>query len=122
MKAIYYLASPYSHKRWWVRWYRWYKVCQVGAILTKQGYTLLEPIAMCHWNSFLFGLPPGYDFWKSRDRAFIERSDGLFVLTLPGWKESVGVQDEIIHAKRLGKPIQYLELYDNKVFQVEIKD
>jgi hypothetical protein len=31
------------------------------------------------------------------------------VLTLPGWRESVGVQAEIAIARELGKPVTFLQ-------------
>ncbi len=107
---VYYLASPYSHKQQAVMDMRYEMVNMAGAILIKEGFILIEPIAMCHHKSGKYDLPTGYEYWKTRDRTFIERSDGIIVLTLDGWKESVGVSDEIQYSYYLGKQIVYLSL------------
>jgi hypothetical protein len=38
----------------------------------------------------------------------LARCDEVVVLTLAGWRESVGVQTEIRIAAELGKPVQYV--------------
>ena len=103
--AIYYLASPYSHQNPFIKAYRYLAVDYSAAILTNEGFKLLEPISQCHHKALAYELPTGYEFWKTRDREFIKRSDGVFVLTLPGWKESIGVKDELAYAAELGRPI-----------------
>jgi len=56
----------------------------------------------------LHGLPLNWKFWEQFDRAFLVRSDEVVVLTLPGWRESVGVAAEIQIAREFGKPFSYL--------------
>ena len=102
---VWYLASPYSHKNSDIMEKRYAEVSDVAAQLILAGLILIEPIAMCHHKSLKYQLPTGYEYWKTRDRTFIERSDGVIVLLIPGWKESVGVTDEIAYAKSLGKPV-----------------
>ncbi len=46
---------------------------------------------------------------KHQDRALLERCDQLVVLMLDGWRESVGVQAEILIASELGIPTRYWE-------------
>ena len=106
---LYYLASPYSHDNTFIKQFRYEAVIYTGSMLTKMGHTLIEPIAMCHEQSLRHELPGGYAFWKARDRNFISISDGIIVLTLPGWDDSVGVLDEIEWAKELGIEVHYLD-------------
>lgn len=106
---LYYFASPYSHKNPFVQNMRYETTIFAASQLTAQGYRLLEPIAMCHEQASRYGLPAGYEFWKTRDRGFIDISDGVIVLTLPGWKKSVGVMDEIKYAESTGKWVHYLD-------------
>lgn len=109
---MYYLASPYSYLGnskiigAIVRWWRHRKVSQAAIHLIRNGYTCFEPIAMCHWKT---GLPTGYGFWQRRDRWFIRKCDGIIVLTLRGWQESEGVQDEIQYARSRGLDVIYLD-------------
>lgn len=105
---LYYLASPYSHDNSLVRQLRYEAVIYTASELTKDGFRLIEPIGMCHQQSLQHGMPTGYEFWKTRDRGFIDVCDVVIVLTINGWYESEGVTDEILHAKETGKPVYYL--------------
>ena len=55
------------------------------------------------------GLPAGWRFWERRSAAHCIGCGQRVVLTLDGWRESVGVQTEIRLAGELGKPVRYLE-------------
>ncbi len=105
---VWYLASPYSSTDPEMVHKRYKAVNKAGAILCKEGFILIEPIAMCHHKSLEFDLPQGYEYWKTRDRKFVSMSDGILVLQLPGWIESTGVTDEVAYAQSLGKPVMYL--------------
>jgi hypothetical protein len=105
---LYYLASPYSHKNPFIRAYRYLAVDYAAAVLTDQGFRLLEPISMCHHKTVNYNMESGYEFWKVRDRGFIDVSDGVIVLTMPGWLRSIGVMDEIDHANDQDKPVYEL--------------
>lgn len=54
-------------------------------------------------------LPTDFEFWRQYDKAIISRCSELWVLTLPGWSESVGVAAEIEIANRLSIPVRYVE-------------
>lgn len=116
---LYYLASPYSYispkntlfhrlKSMYIRHKRFKQVTEAAVKLIQAGYTCLEPIAMCHYKSLRYTLPSGYKFWKTRDRWFIRKCDGIIILTLSGWKESEGVQDELNYARSLGKDVVFM--------------
>ena len=106
---LYYFASPYSHPNPLVKNVRYEMTVYLSSTLTKQGFRLLEPIAMCHDQAMKYTLPTGYSFWQTRDRGFIDVSDAVIVAKMKGWLESEGVQDEIEHALSTGKPVHYLE-------------
>lgn len=116
----YYLASPYSHRDPRVKEFRAFGVQVAAAMLTMQGYRLLEPITSCHAKSQIFQLPTGYEYWQTRDRDYIARSDGVIVFAMQGWKESVGVCDELEYAKELGLPVYMLG--QNAIFPQSILD
>lgn len=113
---VWYLASPYSsaipegNDKNTVMAQRHHDVQQIGAVLIQLGYLLIEPIAMCAYKANNWALPQNYDYWKGRDRAFIDRCDGVIVANMEGWKESVGVTDEITYAKSQNKPVYLLDL------------
>ena len=66
-----------------------------------------QPIAHSHPITERFKLPVDWNFWQHFDRAMIQKSDGLEVLMLPGWRRSVGVTAEINFAR--GLPIAFKE-------------
>ena len=111
-EQLYYFASPYSSENSFVRQIRYEATIYAASELTKIGFRLLEPIAMCHEQSNRHQMPSGYQFWQSRDRGFIDICDAVIVLQLEGWKESEGVSDEIQYAKSLGKEVHLLHVDD----------
>ena len=102
-----YLASPYSHPDPAVREARFRAACRAAALLMRRGEAVFSPIAHSHCIA-TYGLPIHWRFWEPIDRWHIERCDGLIVLTLDGWRDSVGVQAEIRIAVERGKPVRYV--------------
>jgi nucleoside 2-deoxyribosyltransferase len=102
-----YLASPYSHPDATVRDARFQAVCRAAAALIRAGQHVFSPIAHSHAIA-TYGLPTDWAYWESAARAHLETSDEVVVLTLDGWRESIGVAAEIAIAAELGKPVRYL--------------
>ena len=109
-KSLIYLASPYMHERSAIRELRFYKVCRAVAFLLKEDTSIMifSPIAHSH-NICMHGLKSGFDFWKEFDFRMLNGCDELWVLTLDGYKESIGVSAEIRYAVNLGKPVSYVD-------------
>lgn len=55
-----------------------------------------------------YGLPTDWSFWEKMDRRMIERSSGLLVLMLDGWRASTGVRAELDLARQFEKPVCFL--------------
>lgn len=107
---VYYLASPYSHVERRVVDFRYKEQQRLhSALISKYKATILAPIEQCHNLTRNFDLPSGYEFWKKRDRKFIDMSDGIVICLMEGWKESVGVSDELAYAKAKGKEVYFLD-------------
>ena len=102
-----YLASPYTHPDARVRERRFQEACRASAALLRAGVVVFSPIAHSHPIAN-YGLPTNWEFWERVDREYLARCDLLAVLTLPGWRESVGVQAEIQIAIELGLRIIFL--------------
>lgn len=102
-----YLASPYTHSNVHVREWRFREACRAAAALLRAGVTVFSPIAHSHPIAH-FGMPTSWEFWSQVDREYLSRCDVLAVLTLPGWRESVGVQAEIRLARELGLPVVFV--------------
>lgn len=103
-----YLASPYSHVDPTIKEARYQAVCRAAAKLVAQGMHVLSPVAASHGLHVHGGLDMRWDFWKDYDRELIGMCDGLIVVTMDGWQESVGVKAEIEIARELGLPITYM--------------
>ncbi|MCI0333654.1 MAG: DUF1937 family protein [Planctomycetes bacterium] len=102
-----YLASPYTHQDANVRQWRFHEACRAAAALLRAGVTVFSPIAHSHPIA-RFGMPTSWEFWSQVDREYLSRCDVLAVLTLAGWRESVGVQAEIELAREMGIPVVYV--------------
>jgi hypothetical protein len=78
---------------------------RIMKLLMLQGYIVMCPVILGHG----LGLPTDWQFWEEYDIAFLEWCDEIWIIMLPGWKESNGVQSEIKVAKLLNKKRVYLE-------------
>lgn len=107
-----YLASPYSHPNPAVRQARFEAACRAAAKLFKDGHHVISPVVYTHPIA-QHGLPLDWAFWQSFDRHLLEMCDELWVLTLPGWRESRGVLAEVRLASESGKPVRYVDRHTN---------
>lgn len=103
-----YLACPYTHIRTSVRVNRFHYVNAAAGALIADGMLVFSPISHSHPITIDAQIPSTWAYWEKHDRAMLEACSKLVVLTLDGWKESVGVQAEIAIAKELGIPVEYM--------------
>jgi len=104
---VIYLASPYSHPNPAVREQRFQSACRAAAALILVGQPVFSPIAHSH-PLVAYGLPTDWSYWECSAKAHLKTSDEVVVLTLEGWKQSVGVAAEVRIAAELGIPVRYL--------------
>ena len=109
-RPIWYMASPYNHDDPDVRQARFEAVCQVAASYLKQGLSLFSPIAHSHpieVEGFINGgiAAPDASFWRDWDLPLMEACCGIITVTLPGWKDSVGVAGEEEFFRLSGLPV-----------------
>lgn len=109
-RKLIYIAGPYSHKSKKVSNARERALTLYAAKLITQGLHVWSPITESHQYSKVLGLKGSWDFWSEHDLLMLSKCDELRVLMLDGWDISVGVTAEIAEAKRLGIPIQYIEV------------
>ncbi len=102
-----YIATPYSHPDEKVRLARFDAANRKAAELMLKGYAVFSPIS--HSHPITAYIPPedvdNWEFWKGQDIPLLEWADELWVMEVDGWKESIGVQDEIKRAKELNMPV-----------------
>ena len=103
-----YLATPYTGME-----DEAYKtVNQVAGRLMEIGYIVFSPVTHGHTLATTPGikLPLSHEFWLAQCEPFIcDWAEEVFVLKLPGWEKSIGVEWETNLAKKLGIPVSYLE-------------
>jgi len=105
-----YLASPYTDPDPKVREVRFHQAAVAAGRMMREGQTVFSPIVHCHPIALLVGLPTDWNFWRTYCELFAGKCRKLVVLKLDGWEASVGVQKEVAIAKRLGIPVEYIDL------------
>jgi hypothetical protein len=104
---VIYLACPYSHPDLAVREARFQAAFRVAADLLLAGEVVYTPVVYGH-PLVAMGVPGDWNFWSRFDHAMIEHCDEVRVLALPGWDTSVGVRQEVLFARSLGKPVTFV--------------
>ena len=109
MKLIY-LASPFSSPSKALQHRRYKAVTKAGAYLTKHtGAAFILPITQSY--ALVKAMPSlGGSFisWAEIDFTLLSKCDELWVLTIPGWRESLGVMSEIKFAMNNNIPMWYV--------------
>lgn len=120
LKLIY-LAAPYTDSNYLVQSKRAGQAAKAAARLMSQGYHVFAPTVHGHqidkWTHAT-EYDIAYSHWIATGLDFLERSELMYVLTLPGWDQSTGVKGEIALAWRLEKPIFLLDhrTYETKEY------
>lgn len=112
--GVYYLSSPYSSPDPEVVNRRYLEIDEIGYKLLMRGITLIEPIAASHMKSLKFKMPSDAAWWRTHYTRQIAVSTGVIVAMMDGWDKSVGVQEEIAIAKKMGKVVIYYNPKDSK--------
>jgi hypothetical protein len=105
-----YVASPYTHQDNNIQGERYRLACAVIIGLMTKGISAFSPVAMNVPIAMMLHSQATWDQWRAFCSEIMSKCDELIVVTLPGWRESKGVQLEIEAAEKLGKPITYKEL------------
>lgn len=114
-----YLASPYTFKgpnitkaqRKYVQEIRYEQITRIaGLLIDKWQYAFILPITMSHSTAKYMKKRDGeFKFWENIDLTYISRCDELWVVTMDGWGDSIGVQAEIMFANEKGIKVRYVD-------------
>lgn len=106
-----YVASPYSHDDERIRNLRAQQVEEVAGLLQNDfNYAFILPITMSHnTGKHMTNKGFSFDHWRDKDLTYIDCCDELWVITLNGWKESIGVKEEMLFANLKGIPVRFIE-------------
>lgn len=111
MNRLIYLAAPYSHKCRAVREARFHYVNRIAADLFARGVFCYSPITHSHLICLASNgkIPPDSDIWYKHGLLMARKSDECYVVCLPGWRDSIGVNEyEIPYFKRANKPLDMI--------------
>lgn len=112
MKLLY-LACPYTGTAQ-EREMRFQEATRVSAFLMTQGFNVFSPLTHSHLIAqFLPEFTNTHGFWLTKDKQILKFCDELHILKLPGWENSLGVQEERAFAEDNEMPIVYWE-YPNE--------
>ena len=75
----------------------------------QNGHIVFSPISHSHPISLTMDNSLSHEFWLNQDKSFVEWADEIYVLCLPGWDKSKGINIELGWAKEMGKKIQWLK-------------
>ena len=103
-----YLASPYSHPDPAVQLARYQKAMEYCVhAATERNEIIYSPIMHWHVASYQYNLPTDAQYWKYQNESLILHCSSIRVLMLDGWRESIGVQEEIGFAGLRLIPVHY---------------
>jgi len=104
-----YLANPYSgtgakeHERY-------EQIVEVCATALKANCPIFSPINHWHPISRTYGVEGSFGMFRIQCEALLPHASCLVVITLPGWKHSVGVSHEWCMAEELSIPSFHVTL------------
>ena len=102
---IYFIACPYSDPDSNVVEMRFQECTKIAAELALKGIATYSQITITHPINQYLATQNKKIAWSPIDMEFLNRCDGLIVLTLPGWEKSSGVAAEIQFMKDKGLPV-----------------
>lgn len=120
---LYYLASPFSHRTAEKERERFIEAATLAGYLMQAGFFIFAPIPHSYPIEE-YGIGIGKKtglFWLNQDFKILDKCDALMVATMPGWKESFGVQEEIKYAQINNKPVYYVNP-ETRIITVESGD
>jgi hypothetical protein len=105
---VIFVSSPYTHVSPEVVDERVRQVTDFVYDRLIQDEVVMSPVIYGHTLTQSHSIPGSYEFWKTFCLSFLAVSERVYVLCLPGWKESNGVADEIAFAKERGLYVEYV--------------
>ena len=97
-----YLASPYNAGDEALELARYHAAEHCTVWLLRRQNWVYSPIVHCHHIATKYDLPREFEYWEKYNFAMLQFARALYVLDIPGWRESRGVSGERAFALREG--------------------
>ena len=108
-KGYVYLASPYTHDDVYVREDRFLQAIRACAYaLNTLRVNVTNSIVFTHPILIRYKMPVEWEFWAHYDGVVICTCEEVWVLCIPGFTQSKGLNSELRLARQLKKPIRYM--------------
>lgn len=116
MKKIY-LAGPFSHPDHDVMEFRSIELARVAGLLISKGHLVYSPITHSKPIADLYpNFPKTFEFWRPLDESMImDWANAVWVLNIPGWETSIGVQHEVELAINIGLEVKLLTIKNHVI-------
>ena len=88
---------------------RYVTVTRAAGELMNTERCIFSPITHSHPVALTMAGGQDLDFWLKQDENFLRWMDELWILCLPGWKDSKGVAAEEAFAETWDIPIRYVD-------------
>jgi hypothetical protein len=113
----YFIAGPYTDTDDAVKNFRYEALTRAYAQYIAHQHTAVCCITLTHPPDKIISRQKGIAtlgsaYWTDADVPFMNISQTLVVVQLPGWEKSTGTQKEIAYFRAQGKPILYIEPND----------
>lgn len=109
MKPLIYLASPYTHPNPIIQEGRAATAARVAGELIKRGHHVFSPIAHGHTIEQHCNISGSWWQWHNLSLLMLGRCDELWICTIDGFGDSLGVNSEVARAKELSLPIKMID-------------
>lgn len=104
-----YIASPYTHPDLTIMQRRYEVARDYAFQQIREGRCVFSPIVHCH-DMYLQHkeAEANFNYWREYNIAMLGRASLIYVLMMPGWRESSGVTFEIFAAGERSIPVVYI--------------
>ena len=105
-----YLASPYTHDDPAIKHSRYRQASLCTAHFARIGISIFSPIHYGHTLSTMHErIPHTHEYWMTVCLPILRGAERIYVLTIPGWKESKGIRDELDEGEKLELPVVFVQ-------------
>lgn len=107
--TLIYLASPYTHPMPDVQHERAATAARVAGEMIKLGYHVFSPIAHGHTIVQHCNISGSWWQWHNLSLLMLSRCNELWICTIDGFGDSIGVNYEVGKAEEMGIPIKMID-------------
>ena len=112
-----YLATPYSHEDKAMEQLRYDLALEIVCwLMNTRKLKVLSPIVYSHNIALRGGGGSDWEAWKNFDEELIKFCREVWVANLDGWRTSKGIVAEVLCAQRIGTPVKYYDVKNDKLY------